>query len=92
MRFPVFSRDSNPAVDPPLCRKSPAYVLDLLERGEAFQVGDNLRAGVKLRAQRQRATAPIEFLAALSDWQMVPLSYLPHGKVLMITTEQLKSA
>ncbi|HZR31073.1 MAG TPA: hypothetical protein VFA76_04360 [Terriglobales bacterium] len=40
MRIRVFSHDSNPAVDPPLCHKSEAYVLDLLKKLRAFRIDD----------------------------------------------------
>lgn len=36
MRIRVFAHDSNPAVDVPLCHKSPAYVADLIATKQAF--------------------------------------------------------
>lgn len=38
MRLPVFSRDSNPAIDPFLCKKSAFYVESLIASGMALWV------------------------------------------------------
>lgn len=93
MYFLVFSSNSNPVVDAPLCRKSRAYVEDLLERKEATMLGEDLRAGVKLRSRRTLVPfTPFEMAAALTDWRTVPVSFLPGGKVLVITTKQLRTA
>ena len=90
MHFPVFSRNSNPAVDKPLIRKSKSYVLDLLARGEAAMVSGDLRDGVHLRNSRHRSPLEIRNLqSALNDWVIRHSSRLSYSETLMITTEQL---
>jgi hypothetical protein len=41
MRIPVFSRRSNPSIDPPILRKSVSYAQDQVKFGRAFWVDDN---------------------------------------------------
>ena len=50
MKFPVFARRSNPAVDRPILRKSRAYVEEQVNRGAAFWVDScDPRKGIMAR-------------------------------------------
>lgn len=53
VRIPVFTKHSNPAIDPPILRKSPSYVKTLVSTGEAdwYDASDETK-GVIMRSRR----------------------------------------
>jgi len=57
MRFPVFSKHSNPAIDQPIIRKSLSYLEGLVRDGLAVWVSaDSPRAGVIARSRFERVS------------------------------------
>lgn len=56
MKVRLFSKNSNPATDSPLCHKSHSYVASLVETGEAIMLGQfdaQLTGWKRMRAENE---------------------------------------
>jgi hypothetical protein len=88
VRISLFSKASNPNVDPPLLHKSKSYVDALVANHEAAYI-DERRA--QLLCWHRPDAEKRELHGVLGDWCLSNFSILPRGEVLAITTRQLKT-
>jgi hypothetical protein len=86
VRVRLYSKDSNPAIDTPLCSKSQTYVADLVANGQAVML--DFRSAQLLTWHSRPEDTKRELRGSQGDWCISDCSLLPHGQLLRITTRQ----